>query len=81
MGRRVGDQWVGGGPVGESEVSGWWSVGQWSTFCWVNGRLLVVGGSVKHLPVGRRSVIGEQWVGVGPIDRSVVGCRWSVVRR
>ena len=41
---------------------------------WV-GRWSIVGGSVVHLSVGRRSVVSGQWVSRGLVGGSVVGCR------
>ena len=48
-------------------------MGQWSTYQWVCGRLLVVSGSVEYLSVGRWLVFAGQWVGEGPVGGSVVG--------
>ena len=56
MSRRVGDRWVGGGPVGESMVGG-----PWNTCRLVSGRLSVVSASVEHISVGRWSIVGGRW--------------------
>ena len=45
--------------VGGLLVSGWLSVGRWSTCRWVGGRLSVVGGSVEDLSVSRWSVVNS----------------------
>ena len=57
-----------------------WSVGRWSTCCLIGGWLLVVDGSVEHLPVGLWSVVGSKWMGGALVSGSVVGVSWSVGR-